>query len=160
MGSCGNLGVGCFVPISGYFGVKNSTRKFLYITWLTTLYAVLSSWANNGFHLDRSIILLMLVSATETVLLEFGQCLTNFIYAYLICRYISMHQNTYITRRACVAIIIITVMLMFMIKSAGMFLPLLNEISITSNNSPLVLVATVCVLYLFKTFDFRSSVIN
>lgn len=39
--SIGNIGVSCFVLISGYFGVKFKLNKFIHIVYLTTLYTTL-----------------------------------------------------------------------------------------------------------------------
>lgn len=39
----GNVGVSCFLLISGYFGVKFKVDKFIYLIFITTLYTVFSS---------------------------------------------------------------------------------------------------------------------
>lgn len=212
IGAFGNLGVGCFVLISGYFGVKYTTRKFLYIIWMTTIYTMICAWANNDFSLDRSVIMAiisvpryfnwyitcylilmslsgylnrfaeslsrqefkrlliilciffsilpMMVSATETVLLKTGQCLTYFIYAYLIGRYIHQYQDIEISRQKCIIIVFSFVTTVFLIKIIGIFILSLNAIPIMSNNSPLILGAVIGAFYLFKSFRFKSNVIN
>lgn len=212
VGSVGNLGVGCFVLISGYFGVKNTKHKFLNITILTTLYAMLCAWVNNDFSINRNFIMAIIsvpryfnwyitcylilmalseyinhfveslsknefrrlliilfvffsvlpmsVSATETVLLRTGQCLTYFIYAYLIGRYIRLHRNNDIPRRTSTIMALVFVTIMFLTKVAGIYVSALYKIPMTSNNSPFILGAVICVFYLFKSFNFKSTIIN
>lgn len=61
IGSIGNLGVSCFVLISGYFGVKFSWKKLVYISLLTTVYACLASFCNEGFTVSRDFIMMLTV---------------------------------------------------------------------------------------------------
>ena len=44
----GNTGVSCFVLISGYFGVKYNTHKFLYLVIMSSIYSVLVVYLNDG----------------------------------------------------------------------------------------------------------------
>lgn len=46
--SLGNIGVSCFVLISGYFGVKFKLHKFIYLVILTTVYSVVVSLFRYG----------------------------------------------------------------------------------------------------------------
>lgn len=43
----GNIGVTCFILISGYFGVKMKPYKFIEICYLTTIYALVVYFFNN-----------------------------------------------------------------------------------------------------------------
>lgn len=47
--SIGNIGVSCFILISGYFGVKLKWERFLQIIILTTFYSVLLYFVNKNF---------------------------------------------------------------------------------------------------------------
>lgn len=44
----GNLGVSCFVLLSGYFGLKFKIHRFIQLILITTFYTVISFIANNG----------------------------------------------------------------------------------------------------------------
>lgn len=210
--SFGNLGVGCFVLISGYFGVKYTTRKFVFISWLTTVYAILCAWANNDFSVTRDCVMAitnvpryfnwyitcylilmalsgyincfvesltknefkrllmilflffsvlpMMVSATETALLKSGQCVTYFIYAYLIGRYIRLHRDIDVPKAKSVLMTLVFIAMLFTIKVAGMYVSAIDAIPVMSNNSPLILGAVVSVFYLFKSFNFKSKIVN
>lgn len=57
IGSIGNLGVSCFVLISGYFGVRFTWRKFVFISLLTTVYACLCNFCNAGFSINRDVLM-------------------------------------------------------------------------------------------------------
>lgn len=212
VGSFGNLGVGCFVLISGYFGVKYTTRKFVFISWLTTIYAILCVWANNDFSVSRDCVmaitnvpryfnwyitcylilmalsgyinrfvesltknefrrLLMIlflffsvlpimVSATETALLKSGQCVTYFIYAYLIGRYIRLHRDIDVPKSKSTLMALVFIVMLFTIKVAGMYVSAIDAIPVMSNYSPLILGAVVSVFYLFKSFNFKSEIVN
>ena len=46
--SIGNVGVSCFVIISGYFGVKFRLHKFLYLFCSTTLYTIIVTYFRFG----------------------------------------------------------------------------------------------------------------
>lgn len=59
--SVGNIGVSCFILISGYFGVKFKLHRFLQLVLLTTFYTVLVHLFQNGFVFDRSLIKALLV---------------------------------------------------------------------------------------------------
>lgn len=212
IGSIGNLGVSCFVLISGYFGVKFSWKKLVYISLLTTVYACLASFCNEGFTVNRDcimqltvvpryfnwyitcyIILMMLssylnrfceslerksyrklllalfvmmsvlpmmVSATETVAIRSGQCLSYFIYAYLIGRYIRLHHDSTCPLWKPSLVVAGLVLFMWMFNVATLYIPGLGQIPITSNYSPTIIIASVASLYLFKSFTFRSRTIN
>lgn len=56
----GNVGVSCFLLISGYFGIKLKGEKFIYLIYITTLYTVLSSimCRSSGFHIIKSLIVI------------------------------------------------------------------------------------------------------
>lgn len=212
IGSIGNLGVSCFVLISGYFGVKFSWRKLVYITLLTTVYAVLASFCNGGFAVNRDCImqltvvpryfnwyitcyiilmmvsgylnrfcesldrksyrklllalfvtmsvLPMMVSATETVEIRSGQCLSYFIYAYLIGRYIRLHHDQTYPAWKPLLVVVGLVLSMWVFNVATIYVPAIGQIPITSNYSPTIIVASVASLYIFKSFTFRSRAIN
>ena len=212
IGSIGNLGVSCFVLISGYFGVKFSWRKLVYITLLTTVYAVLASFCNGGFTVNRDCImqltvvpryfnwyitcyiilmmvsgylnrfcesldrksyrklllalfvtmsvLPMMVSATETVEIRSGQCLSYFIYAYLIGRYIRLHHDQTYPAWKPLLVVVGLVLSMWVFNVATIYVPAIGQIPITSNYSPTIIVASVASLYLFKSFTFRSRAVN
>lgn len=212
VGSFGNLGVGCFVLILGYFGVKYTTRKFVFISWLTTIYAILCAWANNDFSISRDCVMAitnvpryfnwyitcylilmalsgyinrfvgsltknefkqlimilflffsvlpMMVSATDTVLLKSGQCVTYFIYAYFIGRYIRLHRDIDVSKVKSVLMTLTFIAMLFTIKMVGVYVPAIDAIPVMSNNNPLVLGAVVSVFYLFKSFNFKSKIVN
>ena len=46
--SVGNVGVTCFVLISGYFGITWKANKWLHLIWLTICYALIVSFMNYG----------------------------------------------------------------------------------------------------------------
>ena len=54
----GNVGVSCFLLISGYFGIKLKADKFIYLIYITTLYTVLSSIIchSSGFDIIKSLV--------------------------------------------------------------------------------------------------------
>lgn len=212
IGAIGNLGVSCFVLISGYFGVKFSWKKFVFISLLTTVYACLTAFCNSGFTASRDcimalttvpryfnwyitcyIILMMLsgylnsfintlskqsfqklliilfvvmsllpmfVSATETVQLKSGQCLTYFIYVYFIGRYLKLHHDKSYAAWKCLALVALMVLLMWGKCVLALRLAALDTIPLMSNYSPTVLVAAVATLYFFKSFNFKSRIIN
>lgn len=212
IGAIGNLGVSCFVLISGYFGVKFSWKKFVFITLLTTVYACLAAFCNSGFTTNRDcimalttvpryfnwyitcyIILMMLsgylnsfinnlskysfqkllvilfvvmsllpmfVSATETVLVRSGQCLTYFIYVYFIGRYLRLHHDRNYVPWKCLMLVALMVLLMWVKSMLSLRAAALDAIPLTSNYSPTVLIAAVATLYFFKSFNFKSRIIN
>lgn len=45
----GNIGVSCFVLLSGYFGVKFKMERFIQLILITTFYTVISFIANHGW---------------------------------------------------------------------------------------------------------------
>lgn len=47
----GNCGVSCFILISGYYGVRYSKRKLLYLLIVTTIYSLIVSLLNDGMDL-------------------------------------------------------------------------------------------------------------
>lgn len=49
--SLGNWVVSCFILISGYYGVRYSKRKFLYLLIVTTIYSLIVSLLNDGMDL-------------------------------------------------------------------------------------------------------------
>ena len=57
VGTIGNLGVSCFVLLSGYFGVKFSWKKFVYISLITTVYACICSFCNSGYAVTGDMIM-------------------------------------------------------------------------------------------------------
>lgn len=57
----GNIGVSCFVLISGYFGLKFKARRFVQLILLTTFYALIVYVTNNGFTLQVDILNALLV---------------------------------------------------------------------------------------------------
>lgn len=59
--SVGNIGVSCFVLISGYFGIRFKLDRFLQIILLTTVYSVFVTLLNNGFTMSMEVLKAMLV---------------------------------------------------------------------------------------------------
>ena len=59
--SIGNIGVSCFLLISGYFGIKFKLQRFVQLAFLTTLYAVVVYLFQKGFVVDRGIVKALLV---------------------------------------------------------------------------------------------------
>ena len=59
--SIGNIGVSCFLLISGYFGIKFKLQRFIQLAFLTTLYAVVVYLFQKGFVVDRGIVKALLV---------------------------------------------------------------------------------------------------
>lgn len=57
----GNIGVTCFVLISGYFGLKFKIHRFIQLILLTTFYALIIYITNNGFTLHPDILNALLV---------------------------------------------------------------------------------------------------
>lgn len=57
----GNVGVSCFVLISGYFGIKFKMYRFVQLVILTTFYTVLVHFFHNGFTIDVGLINSILV---------------------------------------------------------------------------------------------------
>lgn len=57
----GNIGVTCFVLISGYFGLKFKAHRFIQLILLTTFYTFVVYIANNGFTLQIGILNAILV---------------------------------------------------------------------------------------------------
>jgi len=102
----------------------------------------------------------MMVSATETALLKSGQCVTYFIYAYLIGRYIRLHRDIDVPKAKSVLMTLVFIAMLFTIKVAGMYVSAIDAIPVMSNNSPLILGAVVSVFYLFKSFNFKSKIVN
>lgn len=105
-------------------------------------------------------VLPMMVSATETALLKSGQCVTYFIYAYLIGRYIRLHRDIDVPKAKSVLMTLVFIAMLFTIKVAGMYVSAIDAIPVMSNNSPLILGAVVSVFYLFKSFNFKSKIVN
>lgn len=54
--SVGNIGVTCFILISGYFGVRFKADRLVQLILLTTFYSIIVYLFNNNFHCDISII--------------------------------------------------------------------------------------------------------
>ena len=54
--SIGNIGVSCFLLISGYFGIKFKLARFIQLAFLTTLYAVVVYLFQKGFVVDGGIV--------------------------------------------------------------------------------------------------------
>ena len=102
----------------------------------------------------------MMVSATETALLKSGQCVTYFIYAYLIGRYIRLHRDIDVSKAKSALMTLVFIAMLFIIKVAGIMCPAIDAIPVMSNNSPLILGAVVSVFYLFKSFNFKSEIVN
>lgn len=105
-------------------------------------------------------VLPMMGSATETALLKSGQCVTYFIYAYLIGRYIRLHRDIDVPKAKSVLMTLVFIAMLFTIKVAGMYVSAIDAIPVMSNNSPLILGAVVSVFYLFKSFNFKSKIVN
>ena len=59
--SIGNIGVSCFLLISGYFGIKFKLERFIQLAFLTTLYAVVVYLFQKGFVVDGGIVKALLV---------------------------------------------------------------------------------------------------
>lgn len=59
--SIGNIGVTCFILISGYFGIHFKLERFLQIILLTTVYSVFVTLVNNGFTMNMEVLKAMLV---------------------------------------------------------------------------------------------------
>lgn len=57
----GNIGVTCFVLISGYFGIKFKIYRFIQFILLTTFYTLIVYIAHNGFTLRLDILNALLV---------------------------------------------------------------------------------------------------
>lgn len=57
----GNIGVTCFVLISGYFGLKFKAHRFIQLILLTTFYTFVVYVTNNGFTFTSSILNALLV---------------------------------------------------------------------------------------------------
>ena len=57
VGAIGNLGVSCFVLLSGYFGVKFSWKKFVHISLLTTVYACICNFCNDQYAFTGNVIM-------------------------------------------------------------------------------------------------------
>lgn len=54
--SVGNIGVTCFILISGYFGIRFKADRFVQLIMLTTFYAVIVQIVNSDFHCDFSLV--------------------------------------------------------------------------------------------------------
>lgn len=59
--SIGNIGVSCFVLISGYFGIKFKLQRFVQLAFLTTLYTVVVYLFQKGFVFNGGIVKAFLV---------------------------------------------------------------------------------------------------
>lgn len=59
--SVGNIGVSCFLLISGYFGVRFKLQRFVQLVVLTTFYTVFVYLFQNGFMIDKGILKAVLV---------------------------------------------------------------------------------------------------
>ena len=57
----GNIGVTCFVLLSGYFGIKFKAYRFIQLIMLTTLYTLIVHVANNGIQADSDMVSALLV---------------------------------------------------------------------------------------------------
>ena len=61
IGSVGNIGVTCFILISGYFGSRFKIERFLQIILLTTVYSIFVTLVNNGLTMNMEVLKAMLV---------------------------------------------------------------------------------------------------
>ena len=57
----GNIGVSCFILISGYYGIKFKGFRFIQLILLTTLYSLITFFLNYGWSLNLSTLKAMLV---------------------------------------------------------------------------------------------------
>ena len=105
-------------------------------------------------------VLPMFVSATDVFLNKSGQCLTYFLYAYLIGRFVRLHKDVTLSRWLTGGIVVVMVLIMWLKGVASMKVSALSLIPLTSNYSPTILIASVASLYLFKSFNFQSRFVN
>lgn len=211
-GSIGDLGVSCFILISGYFGVTFKKRKFIKICYLTTLYAMLATFANNGFSWNNRLIMdifiipryfnwyitcylvLMLVSsplnrfcssmekstfqklllclfvmfsifpmmasATDSLVNYSGQCISSFVFTYLIGRYIRLYKDHNYSKGHMLLVFLMMTTVMTSLMILSVHFSKLRIIPVTSNYSPFILVSSISIFYLFKSFKFKSKAIN
>lgn len=61
IGGIGNIGVTCFVLLSGYFGIKFKAYRFIQLIILTTFYSLIVHTANNGIQVNSGMISALLV---------------------------------------------------------------------------------------------------
>lgn len=52
----GNIGVSCFILISGYFGIKFNAYRFIQIALLTTFYTIFIHIINHGWEINMALI--------------------------------------------------------------------------------------------------------
>jgi len=215
--SIGNIGVSCFVLISGFFGVKSKADKIIHLVYLTTLYQVIGYLATdtvpgvhgglggflqavfivplyNNWYISCYIILMLISpyietfvtaltkkdfekfllvlficfsvlptafnSANYTILTAGGKCLTYFIFLYLIGRYLKIHGIQFISRKKLVLVFLCSTVIINLLNITAA--KLLNRpVNLYAMDcSPFVLLSSLAVFYLFKSFTFHSTIIN
>lgn len=212
----GNTGVTCFVLLSGYFGVKYTSHKFLHLVLTVTLYSVLlyslfqlagiyrkcdfveallavplyHNWfivcylflmlvapylnglAENLKRKDYTRLLVILFIAlslmptlfkhtSNSIITSGGKCISYFLFIYLLGRYISIYKCNFrfavwrLTTCLISCLIVIT-------AYNGIIMLLENRYSggLARDNSPLILIASVCIFLLFGSINIRSRLIN
>jgi len=211
--SIGNIGVSCFILISGYFGAKFKINKFIHLVYITTFYCIISYILNSttpivhfnivdffksffnvllykNWFITCYLILMLLAPFIEdylqrvekksieklllilflilsflptlfntpyyTVLTMGGKSLTYFVFVYLVGRYIKMYQDVLFKRATLIFVFIgSTIVINLFNNIASYFLN--KSVSIYSMDcSPLILVSSVSIFYLFKSLNFKS----
>lgn len=86
--SIGNIGVSCFILISGYFGINFKKFKFIQLIILTTFYSIVLYLINYGFTISNKLFNALLVIPLYK---------NWFIACYLILMLLSPYLNAYIS---------------------------------------------------------------
>lgn len=212
----GNTGVTCFVLISGFFGVKYMSSKFLHLVLTVTLYSLLLHFLfllsgvgaksdlaeallavplyHNWFiicylflmliapylnsfaeRLERRsftrllIILFVTLSliptlfhhASTTLVTDGGKCATYFLFVYLFGRYLRLHNNHFrFSRLKLTVTLIASLLLIIAVNGVGSVVRNQYLGMLSKDNSPLILIASVCIFLLFGTISIKSRPIN
>lgn len=86
--SISNIGVSCFILISGYFGIDFKKFKFVQLIILTTFYSIFLYFVNHGLLFNKELLNAILVVPLYK---------NWFIACYLILMLLAPHLNTYIS---------------------------------------------------------------
>ena len=89
-----------------------------------------------------------------------GKCLIYFMFVYLIGRFVRIHQDTIFDKSKTVGLLFFTLGLAFCIHMPIYLLLKRNAGAFSMDCSPFMLIGSLCVFYLFKSFTFQNLTIN
>lgn len=216
IGSIENIGVTCFILISGYFGIKLKWNKLLQLIILTTGYETLSYVLREHIGYESGIqglltsilviplyknwfitcyLILMLLSPYinnytikcshtnfkkllltsfivlsiiptifnnpyYTIVTSGGKCFIYFLFIYLIGRYIKLHHDKIFSRKQTVGCFISMTLLINLLNFIIGYIFHKRCTIYSMDCSPFILISAISIFYLFKSFTFKSNIIN